>query len=285
MLIRLLNNNDATVLDSYLGRDWASTMFMRANLMRAGVDYTGDAFSGEYLGAFDGSGALVGVMVHYWNGGVMSCVDNDSILQDLIPDFQDMITRPVTSVLGDDRWAQVVIHHLDLTDKSYRANRAETLYYLQLDNLVMPAGFDFSTVVMVSPHDMPKSLLTDWIRDYEREAIGAPDNDAQETHIQNRVQTILKGHNHWILLADGIPVCLSGFNAMLSDVVQVGPVWTPPEHRGRGYARALVALTLKQAQENGVTKTVLFTDNPSAKKTYEAIGYEKIGSYRLAILR
>jgi predicted GNAT family acetyltransferase len=88
----------------------------------------------------------------------------------------------------------------------------------------------------------------------------------------------------WVLLLEGTPVAFSAFNARLSDMVQVGPVWTPPEYRNQGFARRLVAYTLHQEKRKGTKKAVLFTDHPAAIKAYLAIGFEKIGHYRLALL-
>jgi predicted GNAT family acetyltransferase len=88
----------------------------------------------------------------------------------------------------------------------------------------------------------------------------------------------------WVLFEDKVPVSLSGFNARLDDMVQVGPVWTPPEHRGKGFARLLLACILSQAKIKGIKKAILFTDNPVAIKVYRALGFHKIGEYRVALL-
>ena len=39
----------------------------------------------------------------------------------------------------------------------------------------------------------------------------------------------------------GAPVSLSAINASLPDIVQLGGIYTPPDLRGRGYAKAAVA--------------------------------------------
>lgn len=87
-----------------------------------------------------------------------------------------------------------------------------------------------------------------------------------------------------MLLLDGTPVSLSAFNARLTDMVQVGPVWTLPEHRNKGFSRLLLWYTLTQEKRNGTKKAILFTDNPAAIKAYQAIGFANIGDYRLALL-
>lgn len=43
----------------------------------------------------------------------------------------------------------------------------------------------------------------------------------------------------WVV--EGVPVAFAGFNRPTADGVSIGPVYTPPEYRGKGYASALVA--------------------------------------------
>ena len=60
--------------------------------------------------------------------------------------------------------------------------------------------------------------------------------------------------------------------------MRIGPVYTPPEARNRGYASALVA-TISQAElDAGRRFCFLFTDlaNPTANHIYQAIGYEPV---------
>jgi uncharacterized protein len=89
------------------------------------------------------------------------------------------------------------------------------------------------------------------------------------------------------VLVDGTtPVAYSGSNAMLPDVVQIGGVWTPPERRGRGYARCVVAGSLVAARKQGVARAVLFADpaNAAARAAYLSIGFVIVGDYGLVLL-
>ena len=115
--------------------------------------------------------------------------------------------------------------------------------------------------------------------------MGSDDNEILNKHVESFVDRMINGTDCRVLLIDGEPVSLSGFNARLPDIVQIGPVWTPTEYRSRGYARTLVALTLQKERKQGVQKAILSTGNPVAAKAYEAIGFEKIGSYCLALLK
>jgi predicted GNAT family acetyltransferase len=59
---------------------------------------------------------------------------------------------------------------------------------------------------------------------------------------------------------------------------RIGPVYTPPEHRRRGYAGALVAATSQAQLDEGLEFCFLFTDlaNPTSNHVYQAIGYEPV---------
>ena len=73
-------------------------------------------------------------------------------------------------------------------------------------------------------------------------ALGA--GDEAEAQAEEDVASWLAAGSHRVLLRGGEPVAMSGFNARLPGIVQVGAVWTPPEHRSQGFARACVALHL-----------------------------------------
>jgi predicted GNAT family acetyltransferase len=61
-------------------------------------------------------------------------------------------------------------------------------------------------------------------------------------------------------------------------VVRIGPVYTPPRYRKRGYAGALVAAASQRALDNGAAACSLYTDlaNPTSNKIYQAVGYRPI---------
>ena len=73
----------------------------------------------------------------------------------------------------------------------------------------------------------------------------------------------------------------TAFNARLPDVVQVGGVWTPPDMRGRGYARCAVAASLLQARAEGARRAILFTNSASGARAYEALGFARTGQFGL----
>ncbi|WP_418294723.1 GNAT family N-acetyltransferase [Microvirga ossetica] len=56
-----------------------------------------------------------------------------------------------------------------------------------------------------------------------------------------------------------MPISLCTHTARVSDIVQIGCVWTALRWRGRGYARRVVAGALHAAEQEGVSRAVLFT--------------------------
>jgi predicted GNAT family acetyltransferase len=82
---------------------------------------------------------------------------------------------------------------------------------------------------------------------------------------------------------DDTPVSVCTHNARVSETVQIGGAWTPPELRGRGYARRVVAGSLREAEWEGVTRAILFTDNVAARCAYKALGFRRIGEYGMVV--
>ena len=80
---------------------------------------------------------------------------------------------------------------------------------------------------------------------------------------------------------DGRPVCLAGGFLIPPGGARIAPVYTPPELRRRGYARALVAALSRELQSRGARSVFLFTDatNPTANALYRRIGYVPCGHH------
>lgn len=81
---------------------------------------------------------------------------------------------------------------------------------------------------------------------------------------------------------DAGPVSMLGLNPEVAGVVRVGPVYTPPEQRNRGYASSAVAAASELALSRGARRCALFTDlaNPTSNGIYQALGYERRGDWQ-----
>jgi predicted GNAT family acetyltransferase len=86
----------------------------------------------------------------------------------------------------------------------------------------------------------------------------------------------------YILEDGGLPVSMAGSSRQLPRGRAVGPVYTPPYLRGKGYATACVALLSQIILEKGNDYCALFTDleNPVSNSIYQRIGYRPICDFR-----
>jgi predicted GNAT family acetyltransferase len=75
---------------------------------------------------------------------------------------------------------------------------------------------------------------------------------------------------------DDVAVCVVG-QRVAARVLRVGPVYTPPEHRNRGYGRRLTyEVTAAVLARPDVDRAMLFTDaaNPVSNSIYRQAGYQ-----------
>ena len=77
----------------------------------------------------------------------------------------------------------------------------------------------------------------------------------------------------------GEAVSMAGRSGRTPTGVRIGPVYTPPEHRGRGYGEALVAAASQRELEEGARACYLYTDLDygASNRLYLRIGYAKVG--------
>ncbi|WP_422065268.1 GNAT family N-acetyltransferase [Shimia sp.] len=185
--------------------------------------------------------------------------------------------RPLVGCLGESTQVAAFLAVSGLDQRPMSLNGAEPGYRLALTALRLPAC-DGLTLIPLS--EAPRSLIESWRVDYHRTVMGTPEH-ARAAAAQNDIAGYLARDSHRVVMRGDVPVAMSGFNATLPDVVQIGGVYTPPELRGQGLARRSVALHLAEARDRGVTHSVLFAASPQAARAYEAIGFERNGSFSM----
>jgi len=128
-----------------------------------------------------------------------------------------------------------------------------------------------------------RELVLRWWAAFAAEVVheGGPGHDRVEAVVDHRLEAEAAG----ILLWEdgGRPVSLAGWGGPTPSGIRVGPVYTPPELRGRGYATALTAELSRRLLDGGLHPggrrfCVLYADlaNPTANAIYERIGYRRI---------
>jgi predicted GNAT family acetyltransferase len=120
-----------------------------------------------------------------------------------------------------------------------------------------------------------RDLLLAWMEEFVREAgVAGPAQAA--TWVDGSI-----GRGGLLFWEDGEPVSMLGVNPKVAGVVRVGPVYTPPPLRGRGYAGTAVAAASRRALASGARRCMLFTDvtNPTSNKIYGEVGYRRVGDW------
>lgn len=127
-----------------------------------------------------------------------------------------------------------------------------------------------------APDAADRDVIADWVYAFQLEALGDDDREGAEVAADHWMAGRGRRLNVWE--DDGRIVSLVGVTGPTPNGIRVGPVYTPPESRGRGYASALTAAVSQAQLDAGRTFVFLFTDlaNPTSNHIYQAIGYEPV---------
>ena len=150
--------------------------------------------------------------------------------------------------------------------------------------------FELGTLVEPAPasgrlrpaYDDEAPLALAWFHQFHLDADEQAGHDthadrAEGTTLDDVRERIQQGRI-WMWVDDGDTPChLTGANPPTYGVARIGPVFTPREHRGRGYASAAVAEVCRLLLAEG-SRVTLFTDqaNPTSNRIYLALGFEPV---------
>jgi len=132
-----------------------------------------------------------------------------------------------------------------------------------------PARADDLDVLTEAAADM----LREEIRDdpYARDPLG----------FRAQVWRMLQEGAIWVLEAGGRVVFKAHANVRTPHAAQVSGVYTLPAHRGRGYARAGMALLARRLLgEHPLVCLYVNRENAAAVRAYEAVGFRRAGTFK-----
>lgn len=171
-------------------------------------------------------------------------------------------------VVGDVRVAQRFAElWSERHGRGWRVAMAERIYRCER---VEPVPVVPGHMRAVVPDD--HELLRPWLRAFLEEALPSetPDPEAQVTRVLASPTRSL-----WAWETDGAVVAIAGATGPTPNGIRIGPVYTSPERRRRGFATALVAELTRTLLGEGRRFCFLFTDlaNPTSNAIYQRIGY------------
>lgn len=121
-----------------------------------------------------------------------------------------------------------------------------------------------------------RGLLADWLAAFSAEA--SP--DTPPTDPAELADRFLRraGRVAYLWEDAGEVVALAGVGGLTPRGIRIGPAYTPPHLRGRGYASNLVAAISQLQLDAGRSFCFLFTDlaNPTSNHIYQTIGYAPV---------
>jgi uncharacterized protein len=159
-----------------------------------------------------------------------------------------------------------------------RTNMRQGVYELER---VEPLPATPGSARVATPDD--RELALRWFIAFAEEALhqGGPGSDRADEMIDFRLSSPSSGLLLWE--DDGEPVSLAGWGGPTPNGIRIGPVYTPPELRGHGYATALTAELSRRLLDGrlfagGRRFCFLYTNlaNPTSNAIYERIGYRRV---------
>jgi predicted GNAT family acetyltransferase len=121
--------------------------------------------------------------------------------------------------------------------------------------------------------------LAQWQKDFMDEALNGTDPTPLE-EARRRLKSRIEQEMTYVW-EDGEVVSWTGTARPTTRGITIGPVYTPPHLRGKGYATSCVAAVSQRMLDRGYSFCTLFTDlaNPTSNSIYQKIGYRPVCDY------
>lgn len=205
-----------------------------------------------------------------WNQ-VLSEVDDPAAV-DLLA--EELSGQPLPGVTGpSEAAARFAAAWAERTGRRAELGVAERIF--RLERVVPPERPAAGSWRLAEPAD--RELVADWLVRFGAEA--TPTTPPLTEPLATADRWIARRYRTLYLWeADGRVVSLVGAGGETPHGIRIGPVYTPPDERDRGYASSLTAAATQDQLDSGRRFVFLFTDlsNPTSNKIYRAIGYEPV---------
>jgi len=260
--MRVSTPDDLPWLLAHLRAHEQTSMFAIVNLLGQGVAMRVWVADTGMIGLTDG-----GMVLPQWPQG------------DWAAAARALAGEQVSGLLGPADQVAGLLVALGLGASPAQHASDEPGFRLALRDLILPdcAGWSLHPIT-----DAVAPTVQDWRCAYLQEVFAVPKSEARDKALRDVALWRAAG-SHRVLWQGQTPAALTGFNAALPDVVQVGAVYVPPDQRNRGHARRAVGLHLAEARARGVQRAVLFAASDAAERAYAALGFQAAGRMGLVL--
>ncbi len=206
---------------------------------------------------------------------VLSDVPADAVgaLVDLILDHESVLDGREIN-LPQDHEATFAAAWTARTGSDPRVLERFRLY--RLGELAAPDPAPVGTARLATDDDV--RVVAGYLEAFWEEVEHSVRPDVRAAAVQMAMGRIGEGVFRLWLDESGTPVSLAGHTPVVAGMSRVGPVYTPPESRGHGYAAGATVAATRAALEHGADEVLLFTDlaNPVSNRLYQRLGYRPV---------
>ena len=179
------------------------------------------------------------------------------------PDLQGIMAPQKTADVFRQNWQT----HTNKTSKL-----AVQLGLFSAHNAVsLPDTIKGRATLATSAH---KSVFTDFCLGFIEDCF--PDEQDKPEKAEQLATRHIKNQTAFLWLAeDGTPVAMAALQRTTPHMAAISLVYTPPKHRGHGYAKCIVAALTNKLLATGYKKCLLFADlhNNITPDFYKKLGY------------
>ena len=204
-----------------------------------------------------------------------------------MPRFREKDVVPV-KLVGPSNMITLVFDAMDDGDKK-SLNRGKDIQFYQVTPATLTdPRLEMTKEMVVRRYDAEKddAFVVEWLRQFQVDCFGA----CNESVLQKQMADYKALPHHlrglFILFDDGQPVSLAGYGGPTTHTMRIANVFTPQQHRGKGYGQLVCWYVTKwlmtppaeaPEQDNGLgclsVAIAADLDNPTAVKIYTRIGF------------
>jgi predicted GNAT family acetyltransferase len=145
---------------------------------------------------------------------------------------------------------------------------------LRLYRLAEPAAHDPVRGRLRAAEPADVDLCARWYTDFSAEA-----ELPVSPELRADAERVVARRRLFLWEDGGRPVTMVGHSPTVAGVTRIGPVWTPPEHRRRGYATAATAQVAGVLRASGEVVLYADTANPTSTGIYLRIGFRPVADW------